>query len=98
MKTLLLMIAALMVAGCMTTYDIQACNPETGTCTSVVVKSFREFEQPNVEYMRTEDGVTFSFGAKAASTGASPVEQAFGDAIRAGAVTLAPAIVPNDQD
>lgn len=79
-----LFIVLAILSGCMTTYDIQACNPESGTCTSVNVKSFREFEQPEVHYTRTPNGIEFSFGAESAATATSPIEAAVGDVIRSG--------------
>ena len=89
MKWLLILVALLM-SGCMTTYDIKACNQDTNVCTTVMVKSFREFEQPTVVYSRDEESVSFSFGATAATTANSPLEQAAAEIITSLPVLLAP--------
>jgi len=75
MKFLFVLCMVLLSAGCMTTYSISKINPD-GSNIVVEVKSFREFEQPQVHYGRTEDAVTFDFGAASATTAVSPVEQA----------------------
>jgi len=73
MKYLILL---LLLPGCMTVYSISKIMPD-GSNIVVEVKSYREFEQPQVHYHRTdEDGVTFDFGAASATTATSPVEQA----------------------
>lgn len=82
------LVLIVLCTGCMTTYEISKETPE-GTIV-VSVRSFREFEQPKVHYKRSEDSVTFDFNAESATTGVSPVEQAFADGIRAGAIVLNP--------
>ena len=79
---LLLAALVLTMGGCMTTYSIEKQTPD-GTIT-VLVSSFREFEQPQVHYNKTADSVTFDFGAESATTAVSPIEQAVGDVLRAG--------------
>jgi hypothetical protein len=79
----------IILSGCMTTYEINK-SMEDGSSVTVLVKSFREFEQPTVTYSRDSDSVEFTFGAESATTGSSPIEEALADGIRAGAVTLAP--------
>ena len=69
------LILLLLLPGCMTTYSISKIMPD-GSNIVVEVKSFREFEQPQVHYNRTDDAVTFDFGAASATTATSPVEQA----------------------
>jgi hypothetical protein len=71
-----------LLGGCVTTYEIKVCHEDTATCSYVNVKSYREFNQPNVRYARDGSGVDFTFGAEDALTGTSPVEQAVADAIR----------------
>jgi len=82
---------ALMLAlgGCMTKYSISK-QMQDGSSVIVTVQSFREFEQPQVHDQRTGDGVTFDFGAESATTATSPIEEAFADGIRAGAVVIQP--------
>ena len=63
------------LSGCMTTYTISKVMMD-GSSVQVSVKSFREFEQPEVHYNRTDDSVTFDFGATSATTAQSPVEVA----------------------
>jgi hypothetical protein len=72
MKYLLML---LLLPGCMTTYSISKIMPD-GSNIVVEVQSFREFEQPQVHYNRTDDAVTFDFGAASSTTAISPVEQA----------------------
>jgi len=71
-----------LLGGCATTYEIKVCHEDTATCSYVNVKSYREFNQPNVHYARDGSGVDFTFGAEDAITGTSPVEQAVADLIR----------------
>ena len=80
---IVLLALLVILSGCVTSYNIQACHPDGGVCTTVDVKSYREFEQPNVVYSRDGDSVTFSFGATSATTAASPIESAVADVIRA---------------
>ena len=79
----------LVLGGCMTTYSISK-NMQDGSTVTVLVKSFREFEQPEVHYERDGEAVTFDFGAASATTGSSPIEEALADGIRAGAVMVNP--------
>lgn len=82
-------LALLLLGGCMTTYDIKSCpQGADGPCTTVMVKSFREFEQPVVRYRR--DGVEFDFGAASAGTARSPIEEAVADVIRAAPSSILP--------
>jgi hypothetical protein len=80
--------ALLALTACMTTYEVVKQTPEGDV--RVLVKSFREFEQPQIHYSRQGNDVTFDFGAESATTASSPVEEAFGEAIKAGAVVLRP--------
>ena len=89
MKFLFVLCMVLLSAGCMTTYSISKINPD-GSNIVVEVKSFREFEQPQVHYGRTEDAVTFDFGAASATTAVSPVEQAAASLLLQLPVLLAP--------
>ena len=75
MKLIVAFCIVLISTGCMTTYSISKIMPD-GSNIVVEVKSFREFEQPQVHYNRTDDAVTFDFGAASATTAVSPVEQA----------------------
>jgi hypothetical protein len=81
-------LVVLLLTGCMTTYEVVKQTPEGDV--RVLVKSFREFEQPQIHYSRQGQDVTFDFGAESATTASSPVEEAFGEAIKAGAVVLRP--------
>ena len=58
--------ALLLLGGCMTTYEVTKQTPEGDV--RVVVKSFREFEQPQIHYSRQGQDVTFDFGAESATT------------------------------
>jgi len=80
----------MLLNGCSTIYDISACHTETDVCTTVHVKSYREFEQPQVQYTRTADGVIFTFGAESATTATSPIEQAVADVIRSAPSAILP--------
>jgi hypothetical protein len=86
-------LSLLLLGGCMTTYDIKSC-PDglKGPCTSVLVKSYREFEQPIVHYRR--DNVEFDFGAQSAGTARSPIEEAVADVIRAAPQLILPGPAP----
>jgi len=81
--------ALVVVGGCMTTYTINK-NMVDGSSVSVTVKSFREFEQPQVHYVREGENVTFDFGAESATTGTSPIEEAIADGFRAGTIVTKP--------
>lgn len=81
MKVILLALI-LCLSGCMTTYEITKHTPD-GDIT-VAVRSFREFQQPNVAYSRTGEDVTFTFGAESATTAESPIERAIGSVIEQG--------------
>ena len=70
------------LSGCMTKYAITK-NMQDGSSVTVLVQSFREFEQPQVHYSREGETVTFDFGAATATTGESPIESAVADVIRA---------------
>ena len=72
MKYLLML---MLLSGCMTTYTISKTMTD-GSQVDVIVKSFREFEQPQVHYARMGEDVTFDFGAASATTAVSPVEVA----------------------
>lgn len=64
----------ILLSGCMTTYEIHR-HPDGSV--DVLVRSFREFEQPQVHYQRGPgDAAVFDFGAESASTAVSPLEQA----------------------
>ena len=76
-----MVILLLNVTGCMTTYVVEATHP-SGQQTRVEVRSFREFEQPEVHYSRDGESVTFDFGATSATTATSPIEQAVAEKIR----------------
>jgi len=67
--------AVLILSGCMTTYSVSKILPD-GESVTVEVRSFREFEAPILHYSRSDDSVTFDFGAASATTAVSPVEQA----------------------
>lgn len=77
-----LLVLMLCLSGCMTTYEITKHTPD-GDIT-VAVRSFREFQQPNVSYSRTGEDVTFTFGAESATTAVSPIEKAFGNVLEQG--------------
>jgi hypothetical protein len=83
LKIYIVLIFALILSGCMTSYDIRVCHQDTQVCSEVNVKSYREFSQPNVYYSRDGNGATFTFGAEAVTVATSPVEQAVADVIRA---------------
>lgn len=75
---ILIVIAALalmlLLSGCMTKYEIHK-HPDGSV--DVLVQSFREFDQPQVHYQRGPGNeATFDFGAAAATTAVSPLEQA----------------------
>jgi len=80
----------LALGGCATQYEIKVCHQKAVTCSYVNVKSFREFNQPNVHYSRDGENVVFTFGAKDAITGTSPVEQAVADVIRSSPTLILP--------
>lgn len=90
MKALIACLCAFLISGCMTIYEVHK-SPDGSV--DLVVRSFREFEQPKVHYDRNGDTVTFDFGAATSTTGTSPVENAIGDAIRAGTLQFSPADV-----
>jgi len=71
------------LSGCMTTYTISKTAPD-GSNVTVDVKSFREFQQPQVHYNKTTDTVTFTFGAESATTAQSPIEKSMGRVLEAG--------------
>jgi len=79
----------LLLGGCVTTYEISK-QMTDGSSVTVMVRSYREFQQPQVHYNRDGEAVTFDFGAEAATTAVSPIEAALADGIRAGAVVLNP--------
>ena len=79
----LVVLLIMALSGCMTTYDIRVCHQDTQVCSEVNVKSYREFQQPNVHYSRDGNGIIFTFGAENATTATSPIEQAVADVIRA---------------
>ena len=82
MKVLIGILIVFMLSACMTTYSIEKQTPDGNV--TVLVKSFREFEQPNVQYSRTGDDVIFTFGAESATTATSPIEGAVAGVISAG--------------
>jgi hypothetical protein len=89
-----------LLAGCKTTYEVRKDMPD-GSSVSVVVESYREFEQPQVHYSRTADTVTFDFGAESATTGHSPIEESVAGVIAAGGsiganLAGAPSAAPHD--
>jgi len=77
----IVLFAVQILSGCMTTYVVEATHPN-GQQTRVEVRSFREFEQPEVHYSRDGESVSFDFGATSATTATSPIEQAVADKIR----------------
>ena len=83
------------LTGC-TTYEIRKISPD-GSSVEVLVKSSRNFEQPSVHFSREGEDVEFDFGASSATTRTSPIENAFGDAIRTGALSVVPVAVPNKE-
>jgi hypothetical protein len=74
----LLMPLLFVLTGC-TAYTIQRGTEGCPECTTVKVRSMREFEQPVVHYGRTADSVTFDFAA-ASATNADPLS-AIGGAV-----------------
>ena len=91
MTVVLVLSLMLLLGGCMTSYDIRVCHQDTQVCSEVNVKSYREFQQPNVHYSRDGSEVTFTFGAENASTATSPIEAAVADVIRATPSAILPA-------
>ena len=94
----LIFIAALtlmVLGGCVTTYSIDK-KPD-GSVT-VLVQSYRELEKPVVHFSRTDDSVTFDFGAESVTTAVSPVEQAVGDVLRAGGTIATSGILKPAED
>jgi hypothetical protein len=88
-----LTILLVLLAGCMTKYEVTKKVPRPdGTVEEVrvVVNSFREFEQPEIHYHRDGASVTFDFGAESAKTAVSPVEGAIAKGIETGALILTP--------
>ena len=90
----LIVLMILILGGCQTTYAIKVCHQDTNVCSEVMVRSYREFEQPTIHYSRTDETVTFKFGAASATTGVSPIEQAFADVLRQGGTIGAALITP----
>jgi len=82
---IVVVILALLVilGGCATIYQVKVCHQHSNVCSEVMVKSYREFEQPSIHYNRDDSSVTFEFGATAATTAQSPIEAAVADVIRA---------------
>ena len=68
------------LGGCMTTYAIEK-QMGDGSSVTVQIKSFREFEQPQVHYQRVGGDVVFDFGAESAMTAQSPIESAFAEVL-----------------
>jgi len=86
MKYLLML---MLLPGCMTTYSVSKMLPD-GESVVVEVRSFREFDAPILHYSRSDDSVTFDFGAASATTAVSPVEQAAASLLLQLPVLLAP--------
>jgi hypothetical protein len=82
----------ILLGGCATQYEVKVCHEDTVTCSFVNVKSYREFNQPNIRYVRDGSGVDFTFGAEDAITGTSPVEQAVADVIRSSPQLILPPV------
>ncbi len=89
----LMSIILLALAGCMTTYSIEKRTADNSSIV-VTVKSFREFEQPQIHYHRSEDVVTFDFGAESATTARSPIEEAMAEVLVNGGTIAAKVLVP----
>ena len=74
MKTLIVMLFMFALAGCATTYHIQA-DPSTGKIVTLDVSSRREFENGlSVKY--NPDTMAFEFVAGKVTNGVSPLETA----------------------
>ena len=87
MKAWVAALAALVLAGCATRYDVTLCNSD-GICSEAHIRSYRDFEQPMVKYNRQEG--TFEFGASSAERSISPLEYAAADIARAAAMQKPP--------
>jgi hypothetical protein len=74
MRLLLVILAAIMLASCATTYQINA-DPNTGKITSLNVSSRREFENGLLVEYDKESG-NFKFAAGKVSDGSSALEDA----------------------
>ena len=95
MKYFLGIIALVFMSGCMTTYSIEK-HTNDGSSITVHVKSFREFQQPQIYYNKSTEEVTFTFGAESATTAVSPIEKSIGKVIESGG-TIAATIPGNSQ-
>jgi len=76
MKTLLIILAAVLLSGC-TTYKVTRVNPD-GSSIDVSVRSSRSFEAPELRYTRTGQDATFDFGAASVQDGTAAMVGMFG--------------------
>lgn len=87
MKIIMALVLAAVLAGCATKYDVVLCN-DNGVCSEAHIRSFRDFEQPQVRYSR--DTGTFEFGAASTDRSISPLEYVAADIARAAVLGAAP--------